>query len=161
MNFIKNIFAIIIVASSYQMAIAQPGGGGLEAGEVEVIKEFDARLLDTEKLKVLPGLPPLDTASRKLNYTIPLKTVPIDYPDPSLRPIAIRKDKIDKGFRGFLKAGRRCWQCCRRSARILLWRPRPLKKKNLAGRHGGPAQNGAKQEKPRNNYLEIKEYMEN
>lgn len=105
MNFIKDIFAIIIVATSCQIAFAQPGGGGLEAGEVEVIKEFDARLLDTEKLKVLPGLPPLDTTSRRLNYTIPLKTVPIDYLDPTLRPIAIRKDKIDKGYRGFLKAG--------------------------------------------------------
>ena len=105
MNLIKNIFILILVTLSFQVVTAQPGGGGLEAGEVEVIKEFDARLLDTEKLKVLPGLPPLDTTSRRLNYEVPLKSVLIDYPDPTLRPIAIKKSKIDKGFRGFLKAG--------------------------------------------------------
>lgn len=105
MNLFKNIFCICLVTLTSQLALAQPGGGGLETSEVEVIKEFDARLADTEKLKVLPGLPPLDTISRRLNYNIPTKTVPVDYPDPSLRPIALRKQKVDKGYKGFLKLG--------------------------------------------------------
>jgi len=104
MNFIKNIFAIALLFFC-QMALAQPGNGGLETSEVEVIKEFEARLKDTEKLKVLPGLPPLDNSSRKLNYNVPTKTIPIDYPDPSLRPIALRRGKIEKGYKGFAKLG--------------------------------------------------------
>lgn len=87
------------------MVWAQPGNGGLETSEVEVIKEFEARLKDTEKLKVLPGLPPLDKTPRQLNYNVPTKTVPIEYPDPSLRPIALRRGKIEKGYKGFVKLG--------------------------------------------------------
>ncbi|MEM6965712.1 MAG: hypothetical protein AAF573_13170 [Bacteroidota bacterium] len=105
MNLFKNIFCICLVTLTYQVAMAQPSGGGLETSEVEVIKEFDARLADTEKLKVLPGLPPLDTISRRLNYNVPTKTVPVDYPDPSLRPIALRKQRVDPGYKGFLKLG--------------------------------------------------------
>ena len=83
---------------------AQPGGG-LEGGEVEVIKDFEARLADTEKLKVLPGLPPVTTTPRKLNYNIPTRTVPVEYPAPTLRPLALRRGKVDKGYKGFLKLG--------------------------------------------------------
>ena len=103
MNLFKNIFSLVFVLLVGQNLAAQ--GGGLEAGEVEVIKEFEARLADTEKLKLLPGLPQLDTTSRRLNYNVPLQTIPVDYPDPSLRPIAVRKDKVDKGYKGFAKLG--------------------------------------------------------
>lgn len=103
MNFNKYIFSIIVFLLSINYAFAQPGG--LETSEVEVIKEFDARLIDTEKLKVLPGLPPLDTTSRRLNYNIPIKTVPVSYPDPTLRPIALKRGKVEKGYKGFVKLG--------------------------------------------------------
>jgi len=79
--------------------------GNLETSEVELIREFEARLTDTEKLKVLPGLPPLDTTSRRLTYTIPTKTLPIDYPAPTIRTIAFKKQRVEKGYKGFLKLG--------------------------------------------------------
>ena len=101
----KNILIIVFILLVNAFAFAQPGGGGLEGGEVEVIKDFDARLQDTEKLKVLPGLPPVTTTPRKLNYNIPTRTVPVEYPAPKLRPLALRRGKVDKGFKGFLKAG--------------------------------------------------------
>ncbi|HFB99499.1 MAG TPA: hypothetical protein ENJ53_01725, partial [Phaeodactylibacter sp.] len=104
MNKNKGIISIIIILLGSQWAWSQPPGG-LETSEVEVIKEFEARLTDTEKLKVLPGLPPLDTISRHLNYNIPIKTVPVEYADPSLRPIALKKSKVNKGYKGFLKLG--------------------------------------------------------
>ena len=100
----KNIFLTVFILLWSVLAFAQPGGG-LEGGEVEVIKDFDARLKDTEKLKVLPGLPPVTTNPRKLNYNIPTRTVPVEYPAPKLRPLAVRRGKVDKGFKGFLKAG--------------------------------------------------------
>ena len=101
MNNYKGIFSIIVIL----MVVNQWAWSQLETSEVEVIKEFEARLTDTEKLKVLPGLPPLDTISRHLNYNIPIKTVPVEYPDPSLRPIAMRKSKVNKGYKGFAKLG--------------------------------------------------------
>lgn len=104
MNFLKNIFPIALLFLCHSMW-AQPGNGGLETSEVEVIKEFEARLKDTEKLKVLPGLPPLDKTPRQLNYNVPIKTVPVEYPDPSLRPIALRRGKVEKGYKGFVKLG--------------------------------------------------------
>ena len=91
MSLKKNIFLFVLILLGNVVAFAQPGGGGLEGGEVEVIKDFEARLADTEKLKVLPGLPPVTTTPRKLNYNIPTRTVPVDYPAPTLRPLALRR----------------------------------------------------------------------
>ena len=42
----KNIFITVFILLVNAVAFAQPGGG-LEGGEVEVIKDFEARLEDT------------------------------------------------------------------------------------------------------------------
>ena len=107
MTNLKNIFLFGILMLSANILSAQPGSTDpdLQSSEVEVIKDFEARLADAEKLGVLPGLPPLDTASRKLNYKIPTKSVPVDYPPPTLRPIGIKRAKVDPGYKGFVKLG--------------------------------------------------------
>lgn len=72
---------------------------------VEVIKHFDARLLETERLKVNPQLPPVDTTPKKQQYDIKVKTADVDYLPPKLRPLGIKVEKEEKGFNGYAKAG--------------------------------------------------------
>lgn len=72
---------------------------------VEIIKNFDARLLETDRLKVNPLLPPIDTTPKQQSYNINAKTADIDYLPPKLRPLGVKTTKEEKGFNGYAKLG--------------------------------------------------------
>lgn len=103
MNLIKSFFTILFVLSA--MALFAQKDKNLPTENVEVIKNFDARLLDAEKLKINPVLPPLDTTTQKQKYDIPARSIQIEYLPPKLRPIAIKAEKMDPAYNGFAKAG--------------------------------------------------------
>lgn len=100
-SFHKFVFLTLALLFA-QVAIAQPD---LPDDEVEVIKDFEARLADSEKLELSPELPSSDTTSKNLTYQVPVKSLQVDYPAPKIRPLAIPKKKEEPGFNGHLKAG--------------------------------------------------------
>ncbi|MEL6863392.1 MAG: hypothetical protein AAFP19_03190 [Bacteroidota bacterium] len=97
---IASLFLLLFIGAPHLMA--QPD---LPSEEVEVIKDFEANLEESEKLTLDPELPALDTAGRKLTYEVPSKTIKVNYLPPKIRPIAMRGDKVDPGYKGFLKLG--------------------------------------------------------
>ncbi|MBT8221410.1 MAG: hypothetical protein KJP00_16400 [Bacteroidia bacterium] len=78
---------------------------GLPDEEVEVIKNFDAKLKQVERLKIVPVLPAIDTSSRNLTYFIPEKDINLEYAAPKIRPLAIKGEKPDPTYPGYIKAG--------------------------------------------------------
>ncbi len=101
-SIMKNSILIISFLLIGSALFAQPD---LPTEQVEIIKSFDAHLLDTEKLKISPILPPLDTTTIRQTYIIPPKTVTVDYLPPTIRPIAIRSDKLPESYNGYAKLG--------------------------------------------------------
>jgi len=79
----------------------------LPTDQVNVVKNFETRLADFEKLNTKPSLPPLDTINTKQNmkYSIQEKAINIDYPAPKLRPISMKADPLPPAYNGYLKAG--------------------------------------------------------
>ncbi len=77
----------------------------LPTEQVSIIKDFDARLLESNKINVPPALPPLDTSSRRFDYLVPQRPHPIAYENPALRPLGMRTVKPEKPFNGFAKLG--------------------------------------------------------
>lgn len=100
MIFNKNIGILILALGMTTIAFGQ-----LETGEVDVIKNFDARLLDSERRIVKPELPPLDTTTKRQTYNFITKTTEVEYLPPKIRPIAMKGDEIQKGYDGFLRLG--------------------------------------------------------
>lgn len=101
-------FIALLVALAPTLAFAQKdkNDSNLKTESVEIIKNFDARLIETEKQKLPPVLPPIDTATSRLTYQVPAKTLTVDYQAPKIRPLAIKPDKDKDGrFNGYLKAG--------------------------------------------------------
>ena len=99
----KNIFiALILLFVGTSFSYAQ---GNLETGEVEVIKDFDARLKDTEKISVTPTLPNQEAVTKTQTYNIPPRTLTVDYLPPKIRPIAMRGDKLPEAYNGYVKLG--------------------------------------------------------
>ncbi|MBL7815456.1 MAG: hypothetical protein JNL70_10610 [Saprospiraceae bacterium] len=71
----------------------------------DVIKNFDAKLLETERINVNPVLPAVDTATKAQAYTIPNKVLNVDYTAPRMRPVAIKTEKLPPQYKGYAKAG--------------------------------------------------------
>ena len=99
MNTLKNIFGLILLLTSVSLTAQIPDD------EVEVVKDFEARLIESEVIRSNPSLPPLDTTSRRLTYSIPSKSLNVDYPPPKIRPVAMPKERVPPTYKGYLKAG--------------------------------------------------------
>jgi hypothetical protein len=96
------LFAALALAACSQAAFAQRN---LEGDNVTVVKDFDARLLDANKISVPPTLPPLDTTTQKQNYTVPPRPLSVTYESPRLRPIGIKAGEKTESYNGFVKLG--------------------------------------------------------
>ena len=81
---------------------AQPD---LEGSQVEIIKNFDAQLSEANKLYLTPNLPPLDTSSQQLVYNLPTQTLLVEYPAPTIRPIAMKSESTPPTYKGYGKLG--------------------------------------------------------
>ena len=77
----------------------------LPTEDVTVVKHFEAKLMDAERIAVLPELPPPDTARIHGAYHLPPKTIEVDYPAPRIRPLRFRGDKLNPVYKGHVKAG--------------------------------------------------------
>lgn len=73
--------------------------------DVDIIKDFDARLLDANKLNVTPTLPALDTTTQRQNYLVPPRPLNITYDAPRLRPLGMRSAGKTETYNGYVKAG--------------------------------------------------------
>jgi hypothetical protein len=80
-------------------------GQGLPSGEVDVIKNFNARLIETEKYRLRPELPPLDTIAKIQEYNISALPLNVDYPPPKIRPIAMRPQDPGPVYPGYARLG--------------------------------------------------------
>ena len=106
MNFNQNIkISIILVVAFLSAASAWAQPGDLETSEVEIIKNFEASLLEAEKLSLSPTLPPLDTTSQRLIYSVPTPSLSVDYPAPTIRPIAMKAEKLPPKYNLYSKLG--------------------------------------------------------
>ncbi len=101
----KNIILPIFICLFGTMAFAQPPSDNLPSEEVEVIKDFEARLEDSYKLSIKPELPPVDTTTKSLIYNIPSKNIEVEYLPPKIRPIAMKRDRIPDTYKGHAKLG--------------------------------------------------------
>jgi len=77
----------------------------LSISDVQVVKSFKAQLAKAEQLSNTPVLPDIDLPAPNYTYTLNIDPLEIEYPDPIIRPLAIKPDaRIDpKMF--WLKAG--------------------------------------------------------
>ena len=77
----------------------------LPSENVTVLKNFEAQLLDAERINVDPSLPAPDTARSAQVYRLPYRELNIDYPPPSIRPYGMRREKMGDSYHGIIRAG--------------------------------------------------------
>ncbi len=62
----KNIILLIAVLSSFSL-IAQTD---LPTGKIEVVKDFEVRLTETNKIRIVPQPVPLDSSGQKIRVQV-------------------------------------------------------------------------------------------
>lgn len=102
MRYIKFLSFLLCCLGAFHVAIAQED---LPSEEVEVIKDFDARLIETEKVEISPTLPKQENTTKTQVYNIPPRSLQVEYLPPKIRPLAMRRDKLPKQYNGFYKLG--------------------------------------------------------
>lgn len=79
---------------------------GLDAGDkVDVVKDFNARLADAERVRLNPTQPQPDTARSKITYTISNKALNVQYLPPKVTPQSLKNEPKDTMYGGFLRVG--------------------------------------------------------
>ncbi len=86
--------------------IAQTTGSGVGNEEVIVVREYEAKIQDAQKINIQPNIPEVEEKKPTFSYSVPSK----DYKDFSfepnpLRPIALSKEKIEKYNTSLIKLG--------------------------------------------------------
>ena len=99
----KSVFAFTLsLLFATTVAFSQKA---LPGESVDVIKSFDAHLLESSKILVSPVLPPLDTSVKVQDYNVPPRPLNVKYDAPKLRPIGMKAGKKEDIYNGFAKLG--------------------------------------------------------
>lgn len=97
------LFSIVLLFFYCFSVVAQDDK--LESESVEIIKNFEAQLAESDKLDINPSLPPIDSTNRFVNYQISAQPMLINYPAPDIKPIAMKSDDLPEVKKSFLKGG--------------------------------------------------------
>ncbi|MDZ7879472.1 MAG: hypothetical protein U5L45_17470 [Saprospiraceae bacterium] len=87
------------------VAMAQKPGGGVDNQSQDVVKNFEARLIDAEKVSINPILPSVDTSTKAQTYSIPNKVLTVEYQPPKMRPQSLPAQKLPPQYNGYAKLG--------------------------------------------------------
>ncbi|MBC6994487.1 hypothetical protein QWY85_05875 [Neolewinella lacunae] len=95
------LFAFFLVSSASAL-FAQ---GGIDNNNVTVITNFQARLLEANRVRVNPTTPPADTTRQRQTYNTVDRPLNIDYPAPVIRPKGVTREKEAPAKDGYLSIG--------------------------------------------------------
>ena len=80
-------------------------GQKLPSEQVEVMKKFEANLAQSKKLNTTPLLQAIDTKAPTLTYKVPTRLLTLEYDPPSLKPIALKREKRLPTYNFYSKLG--------------------------------------------------------
>ena len=78
----------------------------LPTGKIEVVKDFEVRLAEATKIKIIPQPLVIDTTSRQYEYLLLSPSPSIQYDVPELKPLAIEPEQKPAYYPLFAKATR-------------------------------------------------------
>ena len=100
----RNLFVFFLVLTSFATANAQTGDD-LSGDKVDVVKTFEAQLEETNRIGLVPQLPPIDTSTKEQIFVIPTRKFDFEYPAPRIKPLAMKREKVADVYNTFLKVG--------------------------------------------------------
>lgn len=98
--------SILLLFISFSFAQAQEEEtGNLGSEDIIVIKDYEARIDDAQKVLVNPSIPDIRIIKPKLDYSIPSRLMELKYPPHTLRPYSMPKVKDLEYNHSYIKLG--------------------------------------------------------
>ena len=91
---------LFFISAAYLMAQTE-----LPKGQIEVVKDFEVRLMETKKIRIIPHPIIIDSTSRQFEYKLLAPSPSIEYIIPELKPLAIEPGQKPTYYPLFAKAG--------------------------------------------------------
>ena len=98
-------YIISLLALLFVFQIEVMAQEDLPEENVEVIKNFNARLQETEMIKVDPVVPKTNSKPTPQKYNVTAQSVQVEYLPPKIRPLAFKREKGQKVYNGYAKLG--------------------------------------------------------
>jgi len=105
MNKMKSIPGIIFCLAICIGHFPIFGQTQLPSEEVQVVRDFDARLASAERITVNPALPPIDTTQLSYDFTIQERQLAYDYQPPQIRALGMGRSELDESIGSYLRLG--------------------------------------------------------
>lgn len=87
------------------IALAVSAQKELPTGQIEVVKDFEVRLVEANKINVIPQPITIDTSARVYTYKLVAVAPSIEYVIPELKPLSIEPEQKAAYYPLFVKAG--------------------------------------------------------
>src|ERR1043165_1995510 len=101
-----NKTAVGIAVAMALLCACVPALAQVTAEQVIVIKEYEAKIQDAQKVNIPPNIPEEEETKPVLNYTIPSRDFKdISFEPNPLKPISMSKEKLEKYNTSFIKIG--------------------------------------------------------
>lgn len=101
-NIVLLLFFLSLTSLHAQDTLTVAQDSLLPEKEVEVIKSFEARISKAKRVSINPELPAVNTTPRYYQYDVSIVPIDINYPDPEIRPLAMKPDPEAEHNHGFL-----------------------------------------------------------
>lgn len=77
----------------------------LPSGQIEVIKDFEVRLAEAGKIRIIPAPITIDTSTRHYEYHLNAPSPAIEYETPEFKPLTLAQESKPAYYPFFVKAG--------------------------------------------------------
>lgn len=96
--------SLLIVCAIFATANAQ-NDGTLQSEDITVVKDYEARIADAQKINVNPSVPELNIKAPVLDYNVPNRLMELKYPPHTLKPYSMPKVQAETYNHSYLKLG--------------------------------------------------------
>jgi len=97
----RNIWCVLILS----IAGILQAQDELPTGKIEVVKDFEVRLTETKKIRIVPLPVPVDSNVRHYDYQLIAPSPSIEYLTPEIKPLAINPERKPTCYPFYVKAG--------------------------------------------------------
>lgn len=102
---IKHIFILLLGILWAHKLQAQSGDTLIKSTTIEIIQSYKPEVERAPKPEFTPHLPPADTTTEYLNYTVPDQKIDYTYSALPLRPLALNVNTNEMPFANYIKLG--------------------------------------------------------
>jgi hypothetical protein len=95
----------LIIIGSLFFSFSAFAQNDLPTGQIEVIKDFEVRLMEVRKIRIVPSPVAIDSTVRHYEYKLTAPSPTIEYTIPELKPLALEPEQKPTYYPLFAKAG--------------------------------------------------------